>query len=114
MFASRFLPDATQDQWRAFDELQRRSTSAANAGRFLAEFDDIDVVDLAQRVTAPTLILCARREPDNMFEQSRLLASLIPGSRLVSLDSANHLLPEQDPAFRHVLSEIDAFLGSAA
>ncbi|GAA0980422.1 alpha/beta fold hydrolase [Acrocarpospora macrocephala] len=113
-FVARFLPEGTQEQWRAFDELQRRSTSAANAWRFLDAFADIDVADLAPRVTAPTLVLCARREPDSLFEQSRTLAALIPGSRLVSLDSANHLLPEQDPAWPHFLSEIDAFLGSAA
>ncbi len=113
MFVARFLPEATQDQWRAFDELQRRTTSAANAWRFIDEFANIDVVDLAPRVTTPTLILCARREPDNNFESSRALAGLIPGSRLVPLDSANHLLPEQDPAWRHFLAEVDAFLGSA-
>jgi pimeloyl-ACP methyl ester carboxylesterase/DNA-binding winged helix-turn-helix (wHTH) protein len=111
-FIARFLPEGTQEQWRAFDELQRRTTSAANAWRFLNEFADIDVVDLAPQVTTPTLILCSRREPDNVFEQSRILASLIPGSRLVSLDSANHLLPEQDPAWSHFLREVEAFVSS--
>ncbi len=110
MFASRFLPEGTHDEWRAFDELQRRSTSPENAWRFLDEFSDIDVTDLAPRVTAPTLILSARREPDGMFEQSRILASLIPGSRLVPLDSCNHLLPERDPAWRQLLAELDGFL----
>ena len=52
------------------------------------------------------------REPDNVFEQSRKLAALIPGSRLVPLDSANHLLPAQDPAWKHFLAEVDAFLTS--
>jgi pimeloyl-ACP methyl ester carboxylesterase/DNA-binding winged helix-turn-helix (wHTH) protein len=113
-FVARFLPEATQEQWRAFDELQRRSTSPENAWRFLDEFADIDVTDLAPKVTVPTLILCSRREPDEMFEQSRLLSALIPGSRLVPLDSANHLLPEQDPAWRHFLTEIDEFLGVEA
>ena len=112
MFVTRFLPEATQELWREFDELQRRTTSPANAWRFMNEFANIDVVDLAKRVTAPTLILCARREPGRFFEQSRLLAGLIPGSRLVPLDSANHLLPEQDPAWRHFLAELDAFIGS--
>ena len=111
---ARFLPEATQEQWRAFDELQRSSTSPENAWRFLDEFDDIDVTDLVPKVTVPTLILCSRREPDDMFEQSRLLSALIPGSRLVPLDSANHLLPEQDPAWRHFLTEIDEFLGVEA
>ena len=62
-------------------------------------------------VSVPTLIACARREPYNVFDQSRLLASLIPGSRLLPLDSGNHLLPERDPAWPHFLSELDAFLG---
>ncbi|HEX6196097.1 MAG TPA: alpha/beta fold hydrolase [Gemmatimonadaceae bacterium] len=112
IFVARFLPEATQEEWKVFDELQRRSTSPENAWRFLNEFADIDVADLASKVATPTLIMCARREPDNMFEQSRLLASLIPGSRLVPLDSANHLLPEHDPGWRHFLAEIDAFLST--
>lgn len=113
MFVARFLPEASQEEWRAFDELQRRSTSPENAWRFLNEFGDIDVSDLAPRVTVPTLILGARREPDDVFEQSRILASLIPGSRLVPLDSPNHLLPERDPAWRQFLEEIDRFLPTA-
>jgi pimeloyl-ACP methyl ester carboxylesterase/DNA-binding winged helix-turn-helix (wHTH) protein len=114
VFVSRFLPEGTQEEWRAFDELQTRSTSAENAWRFLQEFADIDVTDLAPRVTVPTLIVCGRREPENMFEQSRLLASLIPQSRLVPLDTCNHLLPERDPAWPHFLAELDAFLPEPA
>ena len=110
IFVSRFLPEATQEQWRSFDELQRRSTSPGNAWRFVSEFGNIDVTDLAPKVTVPTLIMCSRREPGNRFEQSRLLATLIPKSRLVPLDSSNHLLPERDPAWKHFLAEIDRFL----
>jgi len=113
IFVSRFLPEATQEQWRSFDELQRRSTSADNAWRFVDEFANIDVTNLAPRLTVPTLIMCSRREPDNRFEQSRLLAALIPKSRLVPLDSSNHLLPEHDPAWKHFLAEIDRFLPGA-
>jgi len=110
IFVSRFLPEGTQEQWRSFDELQRRSTSPDNAWRFVDAFADIDVTDLAAELAVPTLIMCSRREPDNRFEQSRLLAALIPNSRLVPLDSSNHLLPERDPAWRHFLAEIDRFL----
>jgi pimeloyl-ACP methyl ester carboxylesterase len=110
MFLSRLLPEGTQEEWREFDELQRRSTSAHNAWRFQQVFADIDIRDVAPLVSVPTLIACARREPDNVFDQSRLLASLIPGSRLLPLDSCNHLLPERDPAWPLFLSELDAFL----
>ena len=112
IFVARFLPEATQEQWRSFDELQQRSTSPENAWRFVGEFADIDVTDLAPKLTVPTLIMCSRREPGNRFEQSRLLAALIPNSRLVPLDSSNHLLPERDPAWKHFLAEIDRFLPS--
>jgi pimeloyl-ACP methyl ester carboxylesterase/DNA-binding winged helix-turn-helix (wHTH) protein len=110
MFVSRFLPEGTQAEWREFDELQLRSTSAQNAWRFQREFSDIDIKDIAASVTAPTLIACARREPENVFEQSRILASLIPGSRLLPLDSCNHLLPERDPAWAHFLAELEGFV----
>jgi len=112
IFVGRFLPEGTQEEWRQFDELQRRSTSAENAWRFLEIFADIDVTDLAARVSVPTLIACARGEPEGTFEQSRVLASLIPGSRFVPLDSANHLLPERDPGWAQFLHELDVFLGT--
>jgi pimeloyl-ACP methyl ester carboxylesterase len=111
IFVSRFLPEGTQEEWREFDELQRRSTSAENAWLYQREFSDIDITDIAPLVTVPTLIACARREPDNVFEHSRILASLIPGSRLLPLDSCNHRLPERDPAWPRFLAGLDAFLG---
>jgi pimeloyl-ACP methyl ester carboxylesterase/DNA-binding winged helix-turn-helix (wHTH) protein len=110
IFAGRFLPEGTQEEWREFDDLQRRSASAENAWRIVQTVADIDVVDLAAKVSVPTLIACARREPEGVFEQSRVLASLIPGSRLVPLDSCNHLLPERDPAWRQFLHELDGFV----
>ena len=67
IFAARFLPEGTQEQWRSFDELQRRSTSPENAWRFVDEFANIDVTSLAPKLTVPTLIMCSRREPNNRF-----------------------------------------------
>ncbi|MGH9249944.1 MAG: alpha/beta fold hydrolase, partial [Acidimicrobiales bacterium] len=58
----------------------------------------------------PTLVACARNEPENVFGQSRELASLIPGSALLPLESGNHLLPERDPAWPRFLAALDAFL----
>ncbi len=112
MFVARFLPEGTQEEWREFDELQRRSTSPENAWRFVREFALIDITDIAPLVSVPTLVACARNEPDNVFEQSRELASLIPGSTLLPLDSCNHLLPERDPAWPRFLAALDAFLST--
>jgi pimeloyl-ACP methyl ester carboxylesterase/DNA-binding winged helix-turn-helix (wHTH) protein len=112
MFTSRFLPNGSQEEWREFDDLQRLSTSAENAWRYLSAFGDLDVVEEAQRVTVPTLVACGRDEPEDHFEQSRLLAALIPDSRLLPLDTANHLLPEYDPAWPVFLEEMERFLDS--
>jgi pimeloyl-ACP methyl ester carboxylesterase len=109
---SQFLPEGTQEEWQVFDELQRRTTSPENAWRFVNEFADIDVTDLAKRVTVSTLVIGGRRDRVGPFEQSRVMAGLIPGSRLVPLDTPNHLLPERDPAWQQFLAELDAFLTS--
>jgi pimeloyl-ACP methyl ester carboxylesterase/DNA-binding winged helix-turn-helix (wHTH) protein len=110
IIVSNFLPEGTQEEWRVFDELQRRTTSPENAWRFVNEFADIDVTDLAPRVTVPTLVIGGRHDRVGPFGQSRLMAGLIPGSRLVPLDTPNHLLPERDPAWPKFLAELDAFL----
>ena len=60
VFTSQFLPDGTREQWEEFNELQRRTTSAQNAVRFLETFAEIDVTDLAPRVQCPTLVLHSR------------------------------------------------------
>jgi hypothetical protein len=38
------------------------------------------------------------------------MAATIPGSRLVPLDSANHLFLPDEPAWQVVVAEIEAFL----
>ena len=52
MFTSQFLPDGTREQWEEFNELQRRTTSAHNAVRFLETFGRIDVTEIAPRCAA--------------------------------------------------------------
>ena len=44
------------------------------------------------------------------FEEGRLIASLIPGARFVPLESSNHLLLENEPAWQRWLEEVRAFL----
>jgi pimeloyl-ACP methyl ester carboxylesterase len=44
------------------------------------------------------------------LHEGRLLASLVPGSRFVSLDGDNHILLEDEPAWVRFLAEMDQFL----
>jgi pimeloyl-ACP methyl ester carboxylesterase/DNA-binding winged helix-turn-helix (wHTH) protein len=110
VFAAQFLPDGSRADWEAFDHLQRRTTSPENAVRFLEEFARIDVRELAQRVSCPTLIMHARDDRRVPIRYGEELAALIPDSRLVALESNNHLLTETEPAWQVFCSEVDAFL----
>lgn len=111
VFTMQFMPDSTNEQWEAFDELQRRTTSPENAARIMAAAGLLDVVDIAPQVCAPTLVLHARGDRRAPLEQGRLLAALIPNAQLVTLDSSNHILQEGEPAWRRFLDEVDTFLG---
>ena len=114
VFSASFLPDATAQEWDDFDEVQRRSTSPANAVAFLQEFARIDVSDLAPRVGCPTLLLHARGDLRVPMTNAQELAALVPDSRLVPLSSRNHLLTAREPAWPVFLAELDAFLAEHA
>jgi pimeloyl-ACP methyl ester carboxylesterase len=109
-FPPSLIPDAPPELWSHFAELMRRTTSAASAARVMAATDDVDVSELAARVQAPTLIFHARDELRIPFEQALLMATLIPNSRLVPLESRNHLLRPDEPAWSVFLAELHHFL----
>jgi DNA-binding winged helix-turn-helix (wHTH) protein/pimeloyl-ACP methyl ester carboxylesterase len=110
-FTSSFIPDAPADLWDSFAELLRRSTSAENAARKLEAWGQLDVTGEAATVQAPTLVLHARGDLRVPFEQGRRLATLIPGAKFVPLDSRNHLLRADEPAWAEFLRELGAFVG---
>lgn len=111
VFTCRFIPDATPEQQRWFDELQRVSTSAANAARLMEIDDDIDVRSIVSQVQVPTLVVHCDREQAVPAEHGRWLAATIPGARYVSLPSANHLVLESEAAWPIFLDELGRFLG---
>jgi pimeloyl-ACP methyl ester carboxylesterase/DNA-binding SARP family transcriptional activator len=110
VFTSQFMPDGSRELWTAFNELQRSTTSPENAASVLEISGGIDVVEEAQRVRVPTFVLHARRDQRPPFEQGRRMASLIPGSRFMALDSNNHILLEDEPAWPVFLTAVERFL----
>ncbi|GAA1771555.1 alpha/beta fold hydrolase [Agromyces humatus] len=110
VFTTLFMPDATPEQTRSLNELQRRTTSPANAVLFEEAFYALDVTELARTVSVPTLILHARNDAMIPFEEGRRLAGLIPESTFVPLDSKNHILVEGEPAWTRFVEEIGAFV----
>jgi pimeloyl-ACP methyl ester carboxylesterase len=55
-------------------------------------------------------VLHVRDDAVAPFEEGRMLAGLISGARLVPLESRNHLLLEQEPAFSQAAREMDVLL----
>lgn len=109
-FTAMYAPDSTSEQIRGLAELQRRSATAENAMRIREACDRIDVVDLLADVKAPTLVLHVRHDSVAPFEQGRLIAASIPDAHFVPLESNNHALHADEPAWERCHSEIDAFL----
>jgi DNA-binding CsgD family transcriptional regulator len=110
VFANWFMPKATVEQQRWYCEILRRSAAPEIAVQILRAFYLVDVRESASRIACPTLVLHARGAPGIPFEEGRLLASLIPGARLVPLDTENHILLPSDPAWGHFFSELREFL----
>ena len=112
LFTSQFLPGGTKEQADWFNELQRVSTSPQDAVRNLIANGDVDVTGILAEVRVPTLVMHARDDARVPFDSGRRIAAGIPGARFVPLQSRNHLILENEPAFTRFVQEIVAFLGS--
>jgi pimeloyl-ACP methyl ester carboxylesterase/DNA-binding winged helix-turn-helix (wHTH) protein len=112
IFTSLFMPHATAEQTRWFNDLQRMTTSPENAVRIRRTLDEIDVVGLLPDVRVPTLVLHCRNDAIQPFEEGRCMAAGISGSRFVALEGSNHLILEHEPAWARLLDEVTRFLGS--
>jgi pimeloyl-ACP methyl ester carboxylesterase len=86
------------------------TTSPEIAARLRLAMGEIDVMSLLPQVSAPTLVLHAREDASVPFDEGRKMASMISGARFVPLESTNHLLLENEPAWPRFLAEVRSFL----
>jgi pimeloyl-ACP methyl ester carboxylesterase/DNA-binding CsgD family transcriptional regulator len=114
LFTSRFVPGASDEQVRWFNDLCRTTATADMAARIMEFRLQVDETEWLPRVAVPTLVLHARGDEAVSPAQSRHLASGIPGATLVELDSRNHILLEAEPAWARFKQEVLAFTGRAA
>ncbi len=111
MFTSLIIADATREEMRWLNELERQSASPETAIRLLQVIGDIDVTDLLPQISVPVLLLHSRGDARVPFEHGLKLAQTIPNARLVPLESKNHLILSHEPAFPRFVEEICGFLG---
>jgi pimeloyl-ACP methyl ester carboxylesterase/DNA-binding winged helix-turn-helix (wHTH) protein len=110
MFTSLIVPEATHEEMRWFNELERISASADTAIRLLRVLGDIDVTELLPRVAVPTLVLHSRGDARVPFEHGLTLARSIPQARFVALESRNHIILAHEPAWPRFIDEVCEFL----
>jgi pimeloyl-ACP methyl ester carboxylesterase/DNA-binding CsgD family transcriptional regulator len=110
VFTSMMIPDATEEQMSWLDELQRVSVSADVAVTARNQRGEQDARGLLPEIDVPTLVLHARGDRMNAFADGRYLATQIPGARLVPLESDNHILLADEPAWKVFVDEVEGFL----
>ena len=112
LFSMMFLPGGTPEQMAWYEDLLRASTTADNAVELFEARGTLDVSDLAPEVGRRTLVVHARDDRVVPADEGRLLAALIPDARLILLESSNHILLADEPAWTYFVSELDAFMGT--
>jgi pimeloyl-ACP methyl ester carboxylesterase/DNA-binding CsgD family transcriptional regulator len=110
VFTSLMIPDATEKQMSWLDELQRMAVDADTAVVARAQRKSADARHLLPLLDVPTLVLQCRGDQMTSFAQARYLAAHIEGAAFVALDSKNHILLADEPAWPDFVREVDAFL----
>lgn len=114
MYAVQIIPGGSLEQLNALNELQRVSAEPAAAARIMRTMAGLDVTPVASALRVPTLVLHARGDRRAPFEEGRRLAGVIPDARFVPLESENHILLAQEPAFRQFFEALRGFVVGAS
>ena len=110
VFTAMMIPDSTEEQMRWLDDLIRVASTPELAYEFRKQVALVDARSLLADIRLPTLVLHPIGEQVNSFEQGRQIAAAIKGSRFVALDSRNHIVLGDEPAWQVVVDEVDRFL----
>jgi pimeloyl-ACP methyl ester carboxylesterase/DNA-binding CsgD family transcriptional regulator len=111
MFAIRMMPDASKDHLVAASSLLKNSMSGESAANLAASAASVDVMDRLAHIQTPTLVLHSSRSEEVPSETGRTTAALLPTARFVEIDSSNHVLLPDEPAWDDFRSHVRAFLG---
>ena len=113
LMTSLLMPDASQQEMAWFNEFQKNCGPGENIARFREMFDDIDVSGLLGEIDIPTLVVHSAGDSVAPLSEGKFIASRIPGARIVTLNSNNHMVFENEPGFRRLLDAIRDFMQSA-
>jgi pimeloyl-ACP methyl ester carboxylesterase len=112
MFITLYFPSADQPLIDWHNEYFNTLGPVPNMQRMIEIAAWIDVRDELSKIGAPTLVFHANKDGNAPVEVGRQVAEGIKGARFVELDSANHVLLGDEPAWPVFTRELRAFLAA--
>ena len=110
VFSSMMIPGGTEEQMSWLDDLQRMSVDAETAVMARSQRQVTDSSPRMRELDLPTLVIHSRGDQMNEFHHARELAAGIRRARLVALESRNHIVLSDEPAWPVFLRELTEFL----
>lgn len=110
VFSSMMIPGGTEEQMRWLDDLQRMACDTETAVISRAQRQISDSTPRLAELDLPTLVMHSRGDQMNPFHHARELAVGIRGAKLVALDSDNHIVLADEPAWGTFLREVADFI----
>lgn len=112
IFSQIFMPSAAPEEIEWLDGFMRHAVSARNVAGLLDAMGDVDVARHLPNIAVPVLVLHSERDMNVPISLGRELAARIPDVRFASLNSANHVLKSDEPAWQIMMDEIVEFVGT--
>jgi pimeloyl-ACP methyl ester carboxylesterase/DNA-binding CsgD family transcriptional regulator len=112
VFSQLMIPGGTEEQMRWLDDLQRMAVDSETAIVARRQRQVSNSTARLAELRLPTLVLASRGDQMVEFRHSRQLAATIPGARLVALESNNHIVLANEPAWPVFLREVTEFLAA--
>jgi len=110
VFTSMMIPGGTEEQMRWIDDLQRMAVDTDTAVLSRLQRQVSDSSGRLAELDLPTLVLHSRGDQMVALQQGRNLAARIRGARMVVLESNNHIVLADEPAWPVFLSELTEFI----
>ena len=109
-FTNMMIPDGTEEQMRWIDDLQKMAVDAETALLARSQRQVTDSRARMAELDLPTLVLHSRGDRAQDYQRGRDLAAGIRGARLVALESNNHIVLADEPAWPVFLREVTEFI----
>jgi pimeloyl-ACP methyl ester carboxylesterase len=112
LFTSVFFREGADPRLIAhFNEMQRASADAETAARYWESISTRgDGSEIYRQVNVPTLVIHCQDDMAVNPDEGRLLASTIPGARLVLLPSGTHYFPTDREVINKMVGAIGRFM----